>query len=202
MVINATHIHGNLGNPKLAENLSKELAGALKYLRQLGVPFILYSGLNELQDEELDFAISQLNIFANRCAEKEVTLLFHNHYWEFENNKRIWNRLLEKRSPSLCYALDLGWVVKSGQDLSEILNELGEKIKIIHFKDFFSKEAGLNTCHLGEGIIDFSKAWEWIKFQNMSNIWLTAEQENADDPDIACRVNGSYLLKKIKMFGL
>ena len=68
MVINATHIHGNLGNPKLAENLSKELAGALKYLRQLGVPFILYSGLNELQDEELDFAISQLNIFANRCT--------------------------------------------------------------------------------------------------------------------------------------
>ncbi|MFK8036279.1 MAG: sugar phosphate isomerase/epimerase family protein [Hyphomicrobiales bacterium] len=135
--------------------------------------------------------------FANRCAEHGINLLFHNHDWEFHNNQRIWNRLFEKRTASLGYALDLGWAVKAGQDLSQLLGELDQAAKILHFKDFISAEAGQNTCHLGEGIIDFSDAWRWLDGRKDTNIWLTAEQDNAEDADIACGINGEYLAHHI-----
>lgn len=193
MVINASHIGGNLGDLGQAENERADFDAALRYLSELNIPYLLYSGLNEPLDDALDMAIEQLNGFADRCAEHGVTLLFHNHDWEFHNNQRIWDRLLERRSASLGYALDLGWAVKAGQSLTKLLSELGEAAKILHFKDFKSTEAGQNTCHLGEGIIDFSPAWQWLNNQEGANIWLTAEQDNADDADIACRTNSEYL---------
>lgn len=201
MVINASHIGGNLGDLGQAENERADFDAALQYLSELGVPYLLYSGLNEPHDDALDAAIEQLNDFADRCAEHGMTLLFHNHDWEFHNNQRIWKRLLEMRSASLGYALDLGWAVKAGQDLSEVLGGLGQAAKILHFKDFVSTEAGQNTCHLGEGIIDFSAAWQWLEDQRGTNIWLTAEQDNADDADIACGINGSYLAQHNQKLG-
>jgi sugar phosphate isomerase/epimerase len=201
MVINASHIGGNLGDLGQAKNERADFDAALKYLSELGVPYLLYSGLNEPNDDALDAAIGQLNDFANRCAEQGVTLLFHNHDWEFQNDQRIWRRLLEKRSASLGNALDLGWAVKAGQDLSVVLGELGEAAKILHFKDFISAEPGQNTCHLGDGIIDFSAAWQWLADQNGADIWLTAEQDNADDADIACSVNGAYLARHVREMG-
>jgi len=198
MIINASHIGGNLGDLGQAKNERADFDAALQYLCELGVPYLLYSGLNEPHDDALDAAIEQLNGFADRCADHGVMLLFHNHDWEFHDNQRIWKRLLEKRSASLGYALDLGWAVKAEQNLSEVLNGIGEAAKILHFKDFLSAESGQNTCHLGDGIIDFSAAWRWLEGQNSANIWLTAEQDNADDADIACGVNGAYLTHHIE----
>ncbi|MEP3276408.1 MAG: sugar phosphate isomerase/epimerase family protein [Stappiaceae bacterium] len=201
MVINASHIGGNLGDLGQAENERADFDAALHYLGDLGVPYLLYSGLNEPNDDALEAAIEQLNGFAERCGEHGVMLLFHNHDWEFHNNQRIWKRLLEMRSTSLGYALDLGWAVKAGQDLSTLLDELGDSAKILHFKDFISAEAGQNTSHLGEGIIDFSPAWRWLDGRRGSDIWLTAEQDNAEDADIACGINGAYLAKHNEKLG-
>ena len=193
MIINASHIGGNLGDLGQAENERADFDAALHILRELGVPYLLYSGLNEQHDDALDAAIEQLNGFADRCADQGMRLLFHNHDWEFHNDQRIWKRLLELRADTLGYALDLGWAVKAGQDLSTVLADLEETVKILHFKDFISAEAGQNTCHLGEGIIDFSAAWQWLQGQGGQDIWLTAEQDNAADADIACAINGAYL---------
>ena len=157
-VLNASHIGGNLGDLGQAENERADFEAALEYLSALQVPYLLYSGLNEPQDAALNAAIEQLNGFADRCAESGVTLLFHNHYWEFQDDQRIWKRLRKDAAPSLGFALDLGWAAKTGQDLSAILGDLGGAVRILHFKDFVSRQAGQNTCHLGEGIIDFSPA--------------------------------------------
>ena len=138
-----------------------------------------------------------MNGFADNCADNGVSLLFHNHDWEFLNDRRIWKRLREQGGPSLGYAPDLGWAAKTGQDLPALLEDLGDAAKVLHFKDFASVEAGQNTSHLGEGIIDFSPVWHWLESAKGRDIWLTAEQDNAADADEACRLNGGYLARQV-----
>ena len=84
-------------------------------------------------------------------------------------------------------------MAKAGQDLSAILGDLDDRIKVLHFKDFLSRNEGQNTCPLGTGIIDFEPAWQWLADRADRDIWITAEQDNADDADAACIANGAYL---------
>ena len=169
--VNASHIGGNLGELGQAENERADFDSALAYLVELGVPYLLYSGLHEKEDAALDSAIDQLNGFAERCEAEGVQLLFHNHDWEFLNDNRIWKRLCNNRSSSLGFALDLGWTAKIGMSLGEALSDIADDVKILHFKDFISGEAGQNTCHLGEGIIDFSPAWHWLSQHRDKDLW-------------------------------
>ncbi len=199
--INASHIGGNLGDLGQAENERADFEAALEFLSALGVPYLLYSGLNEPQDAALNVAIDQLNGFAERCAQAGIQLLYHNHDWEFRNSQRIWERVRKNGSDTLGFALDLGWAAKAGEDLTALLDDLADAVKVLHFKDFASSQPGQNTCHLGEGVIDFSAAWNWLDRQGRSHIWLTAEQDNADDADLACTINGAYLSRHIARLG-
>jgi len=200
--INASHIGGNLGDYGQAENERADLEAAINYLEKLRIPYLLYSGLIEQEDDALNHAIDQLNHFADRCSDHGIYLLFHNHDWEFKNNQRIWNRIRENRSSSLGFALDLGWAAKAGQSPGAVLESLAGDIKILHFKDFISAESGQNTCHLGEGIIDFSSAWDWLSLNANNDLWITAEQDNADDATQACVANGAYLNDQLFRCGI
>ncbi|WP_181408120.1 sugar phosphate isomerase/epimerase family protein [Pararhizobium mangrovi] len=198
MRVNASHIGGNLGDPGQAANERVALDATLAHLAMLKVPYLLYSGLNESDDSVLDAAIDQLNVFAERCAQDGIALLYHNHNWEFEDGGRIWNRLRRAKSDALGHALDLGWAGKAGKDMGQLLDELDREVKILHFKDFVSEEPGENTCHLGEGIIDFSPAWRWLQGKADRDIWLTAEQDHATSADDACVANGAYLVENLE----
>jgi len=78
-----------------------------------------------------------------------------------------------------------------------LLNQLGSSVKVLHFKDFVSLEPGQNTCQIGEGIIDFLPAWQWLAKNKEQDIWLTAEQDFAENADDACVHNGAYLSRKL-----
>ena len=54
-----------------------------------------------------------------------------------------------------------------------------------------------NTCHLGDGVVDFEPAWKWLSQQGNLDMWVTAEQDNAEDNDMACRLNYDYLTARI-----
>ncbi len=201
LVINASHIGGNLDNLNQAASERNDLDTILDHLCSLKIPYLLYSGLDDDDNAVLDAAIEALNQTAARCAERGVTLLYHNHDWEFANDRRIWNHLMDAASPAIGYAPDLGWIAKADQDLAAVLNDLDDRIKVLHFKDFISREKGQNTSHLGAGIIDFSPAWQWLSDRADRDIWITAEQDNADDADTACVVNGAYLHDKLAGLG-
>ena len=122
-----------------------------------------------------------------------MTLLYHNHDWEFRANGHIWNRIQNADIEALGYAPDLGWAVKGGRDMAQLLDEIGSHIKVLHFKDFLSWDGDQDTCHLGTGVIDFAPAWHWLRKQMENDIWITAEQDNAEDNESACEANGAYL---------
>ena len=193
LVVNASHIGGNLADLGQAAGERDDLDGILTRLYSLKIPYLLYSGLNEADDRVLDASIRALNTTADRCADRGITLLYHNHDWEFANGRRIWNRLLETADTKIGFAPDLGWMAKAGEDLKAVLGELNGRVRVLHFKDFVSRAPGQNTCHLGEGIIDFDPAWQWLESRTDEDLWVTAEQDHADDADAACAFNGAYL---------
>ena len=201
MIVNASHIGGNLIDVGQAANERAGLKAVLDHLSLLNVPSLIYSGLNEQSDDALNSEIGNLGLIAGQCANMGIDLLYHNHDWEFANGRRIWKRLQEAGIGSLGYALDLGWAAKSGQDLTSILEELGTSVKVLHFKDFKTRDPGDNTCHLGAGIIDFAPVWEWLADRKDQDIWLTAEQDNAEDAGKACAANGDYLKKNLDALG-
>lgn len=201
LALSACHVGGNLVDIAQAADERSALERVLEYLRELDAGYLIYSGLNVDSDEELDTELAQLRHLANGCADQGVTLLYHNHDWEFRGNRRIWNRLRDTRIDTLGYAPDLGWAVKGGQDMSQLLDEIGSGIKVLHFKDFLSWADGQDTCPLGTGIVDFAPAWHWLTDRLESGIWITAEQDNAEDNEAACKANGAYLAAQLDKLG-
>ncbi len=193
LVVNASHIGGNLADLDQAAGERDDLDSILTRLYALKIPYLLYSGLNEADDDVLDASIRALNATASKCADRGIMLLYHNHDWEFADGGRIWNRLLDSADPNIGFAPDLGWMAKAGEDLTTVLNTLDERIRVLHFKDFISRDPGQNTCHLGEGIVDFGPAWAWLARRGDRDLWITAEQDHADNADEACQINGAYL---------
>lgn len=195
--LSACHVGGNLADLTQAANEREALDTVLSYLNGLNSQYLIYSGLNVQDDNALTSELTRLRSIAEGCAEQGITLLYHNHDWEFRNERRIWNLLQDAQIDGLGYAPDLGWAVKGGQGMADLLDEIGTLSKVLHFKDFVSWEDGQNTCHLGDGVVDFSPAWRWLSQHKEHDIWITAEQDNADDNDLACRVNSAYLAEQI-----
>ncbi|MEM1212399.1 MAG: sugar phosphate isomerase/epimerase family protein [Planctomycetota bacterium] len=202
LTLTASHIGGNLADTGQASQERAELDRAIDYLDTLGVKYLMYSGLNEPDDHELDRQIDALNEAAKRCADRGVRLLYHNHNWEFLDNRRIFDRLLNVADPSLGFGPDLGWAAKAGADLTALLNELGDRIGLIHLKDYLEAErGGMSTVYFGQGLMDFQPVWDWLKTSKQQDLWVTAEQDTANDPDEAASHNGRFLIEHLSRIG-
>ena len=191
--LSACHIGGNLADLAQAEDERRGLSKVLEYVLALESDYLIYSGLDVDSDEALVAGINQIAEFAAQCAGSGVTLLYHNHDWEFRNGMRIWNRLLDADIDQLGFAPDLGWAVKGGCQMADLLRSVGNRSQVLHFKDFLTWDGGDDTCRLGTGIIDFAPAWKWLSGQSARSLWITAEQDNAEDKDADCQANGAWL---------
>ena len=199
--LSACHVGGNLSDLVQAANERSAFEIVLDYLVKLNCEYLIYSGLNAENDKDLDAEIDRIRSLAAGCADRGVMLLYHNHDWEFRDGRHIWNRLQAAAIEHLGFAPDLGWAVKGGHEMPALLEQIGSAVRVIHFKDFGSWEDGQDTVHLGTGVVDFTPAWQWLAGQRHRDIWLTAEQDHAEDNDAACRTNGAYLAGHIAELG-
>lgn len=194
--LSASHIGGNLEDPSQATAEGLDIASAVSYLKQLGVTRLMQSGLRGLTGGDLDQAIEHLNDAARYAADHGISLLYHNHDWEFANDGAVFKRLRERACPELGFGPDLGWAAAAGVNLASLLDDLGDQIQILHFKDFAPSDDGgwtTDTCHLGVGAVDFSPAWDWLAAHPDQPCWVTAEQDRAENADVAAAANGAWL---------
>lgn len=202
LTLSSTHIGGNLEDMKQAGEERNGLARVLGEVKQLGARNIMYSGLNEKSKEAIETGIDQLNEAASICAEQGLQLLYHNHGWEFADGGWIFQRLLEKASDQIGFGLDVGWALYAGEDVTKLLNDLSDRIHILHIKDYDRLGEGFHTVHLGTGVLQLEPVWQWIAQQKDRDVFITAEQDSAPDADLACRENGAYLSQQFEALGL
>ena len=175
------------------ESERRVIDAVLDYLEPLGARLVMYSGLRYESDGQLASDLAMLNRSAERCAERGVRLLYHNHNWEFADGARVMRAVLEDGCPALGLCPDVGWVMKGGRDAVEFLEGAGERVGALHFKDFATAGGEVDTVLLGTGVAPLREAGRWA-MRAMDGGWMIAEQDRAEgDPAEAVAANGAFL---------
>lgn len=179
----ASHVGGNLVDPSQADHERQAIDSVLDGLAELGASRLLYSVLRYHDDDQLARDLAALNAAAQRCATRGIQLLYHNHDWEFESSGRVFDALLGQTVPELGFCPDVGWLHKGGVDCVEALDRMGERVQALHFKDFVTREPGVNDfCGLGQGCVPFDRVAAWAAAQPRDTWWVIAEQDAAEGP--------------------
>lgn len=79
------------------------------------------------------------NKIGKKCHDQGSNLLYHNHFQEFQrfNGKTVMDIINENTDPDyLGYEMDLYWVARSGEKPTDMVHKYGNRIKILHQKDF------------------------------------------------------------------
>lgn len=188
----ATHLGGNLLDTSQATGERAILDEALAYLQTVGCARLMYSGLRFENKGQFDCDLQTLREAAATCRAYGVELLYHNHDWEFADDGRVIEALIEQTD--LCFCPDVGWVIKGGADVVALLDRLGDRVGALHLKDFASATGGtVDTVMLGQGIAPLKEAAAWAA-KHRPGLWLIAEQDRAaGTPEQAIGQNAAFV---------
>ena len=74
-----------------------------------------------------------------KLSEHGIKFLIHNHYHEFQklNGKEILFHIMDNTDPNyVSFELDTFWAMRGGMDPLAVMDRLGDRLKLIHQKDF------------------------------------------------------------------
>lgn len=133
--------------------------------RIMGCTEVCNSGLYDWhQRTRQDYALAAaiLNRAGRHLRAEGIHLHYHNHDFEFEPNPELEGRtaldyFLEAFDPAcvdLC--VDVGWVLKAGQDPAAFLRRHAGQVGYLHLKDWDDQ----GWCVAGQGKVDFASVLE------------------------------------------
>jgi sugar phosphate isomerase/epimerase len=115
----------------------------LEYFAELGTAYLV-APMDFFRDKADVLAkCKTYNKTAGLCAAAGIRFLYHNHFHEFQifEGKTIFDLIMENTDPALVGAeLDTYWAVRGGQDPAALLTKYGERMRLIHQKDFPAAE--------------------------------------------------------------
>lgn len=196
LVLAASHVGGNLFDTTQADEERGLLDEVIGYLNATDTSLLMYSGLRYEADGQLAQGIDMLNCAAEKCMAYGITLLYHNHNWEFESGGRVIEALLTNGCDALGFCPDVGWVMKGGEDAVSFLGKIKPKLGAVHFKDFATRDPGCDTVVLGQGVAPLVAAADWLK-HNVSGLYVIAEQDNADVPAAEAAAGNAAFLNSL-----
>ncbi len=84
------------------------------------------------------------NKIGKTCKEEGIDFLYHNHFHEFQkfDGKTILDSIAENTNPEYVkFEIDTYWTMRGGQNPVDVIKKFGNRIKLIHQKDF-PKDSG------------------------------------------------------------
>jgi sugar phosphate isomerase/epimerase len=134
----SAHIGGMTATGMLPMD-EKLLGPVLEYHRQIGTKYIVHAmDFYTDRDDTLRKA-EALNKAGRICAEAGMSLLYHNHFHEFQlfDGTSVIDLLLGNTDPALVnLELDTYWAMRGGADTVAFLKKYGERVPLIHQKDY------------------------------------------------------------------
>lgn len=98
----------------------------------------------------------ELNAAAQLAAGHDVTLYYHNHWWELhlvDGKPALWH-MVDALDPSIQFEIDTYWARTGGVDPAELLRQLGQRASLLHIKDGPCTEKDPMVA-VGDGAMDF-----------------------------------------------
>ena len=114
-----------------------------------------------------------INEIASRLTTEGFVTAYHNHAFEFtdpmQGDKSGWQILMDETDPSsLKVELDTYWVLKAGQDPVKTIQELGQRVTLLHIKDMDADDQSFAPLGTGtlplDAIIQAAESLSSIKY--------------------------------------
>ncbi|HEV2354549.1 MAG TPA: sugar phosphate isomerase/epimerase [Puia sp.] len=133
----------------------------------------------------------KFNAAAVEARKNGLKLAYHNHDFEFKDwggGKTGFDILLKETDPTLVnFEMDIYWATRAGQDPVKLINENPGRFKMWHLKDMSQKEPPSYSVggkqyftHVGAGIIDFRKIFQYKRKSGMQYFFV--EQDETNEP--------------------
>jgi len=123
----------------LEEFAGDKLERALDYHRRLGVKYLGYSHWEPRMNADTWKRIAApMNRVGRAAKARGMVFQYHNHAHEFVKygKRNALEILLAESDPAVVKSqLDLGWVVRAGEDAVAWMKKLGRRIATVHLKD-------------------------------------------------------------------
>ncbi len=164
------------------EMLIEDLQGTVECYAAIGCKYIAISYIEEESrygSEKFTEFISNIPVIAKACESVGMTLLYHNHEFEFLKTLEgeyvldyIYRIIPEK---DLKAEIDTCWVKYSGVDPVEYLGKYHGRCPIVHIKDFYLKEP-IEFAPVGYGVQGMPDILN--KAINSGCEWVIVEQDS------------------------
>lgn len=115
----------------------------LAYHKAIGNKRIIVPGHDLSTKEKLDDFIDKMNEYAVKLAAEGITLGYHNHDHEFKPNEDgqiIYDEIVARTNIAL--EIDTYWVYAAGKDPVALMEQLKDRLPVIHIKDGLSNREG------------------------------------------------------------
>jgi sugar phosphate isomerase/epimerase len=129
------------------------------------------------------------------CRENGLTLLYHNHWWEYEQLDGRWRYqiMLDYLAPTIQLELDTYWIKTGGPEPVDVIKEMGKRAPLLHIKDGPCTVKDDMTA-VGEGTLNWH---EIIGASDGAAEWLIVEIDRcATDMLEAVRKSYRYLIQE------
>lgn len=126
-----------------------------------------------------------------------LTLLYHNHWWEFRqqvDGKPAFETMLSYLAPSVGFEIDTYWTQTGGTEVVPLLKKLGATVPLLHIKDGSTDETK-SMVAVGDGVMD----WASIIPAGHAE-WLIVELDRCET-DMTEAVAKSYTFLSSKGYG-
>lgn len=174
--LSGVHVGGDIFSPSNVRRVRGEIKTVADVTASLGAPFLLYSGLLLDPQSPADLAseLDAIHYAADVCAQRGLRLLYHNHWWEIENDYAYLRHYLAHADPDLVgFCLDLGWVHRAGGDPLAAVDLLGKRTCCYHLRDDTPEKLWKG---LGEGSMDLLPLLRRV--DSLSPQWVAIEQDD------------------------
>lgn len=171
-------------------------AGKLGYARDLGLTYVVCPMLPKKMWESLDGfrrAADQFNAWGEQAQKSGMRFGFHNHNYEFRRFGETtgFKTIVARTDPKLVLLeLDCYWVTQAGRDPVEMLNRLGNRVRMIHVKDrkpgFASSQtldaSAEHFTEVGTGTIDWKAVLAAAQNAGVEHYFV--EQDSGERPPL------------------
>lgn len=136
-----------------------------------------------------------LNELALLAKEKGVSVHYHNHSWEFENDALIFKSIGEYAS-DLYFGLDTGWAFSSGYDPVDLMDQYPGRFHYVHLRDY--DQATKQYVDLGSGDMNYNRLMTKLNEILSPEDWAIVEYETGDEDINRYKSAYEYISKFIK----
>ena len=165
------------------DELAGDLEKTLQDYETIGCRYIVIPWLGE--DRRFGAALYEetikgIPVISEGCKKHGMTLLYHNHDFEFaktlDGTYALDQLYAEVPADVLGAEPDTCWIKVGGPDPSEWLKKYSGRCPLVHVKDFRGKADGVDLLALGEGEQDFPTLVKTAK--ECGAQWLVIEQDD------------------------